>query len=66
MLLLLRKSKDWCLHDGRLTVDRFHALARQYGSRAIWLCESGTLVSEDRDEPAKNFPYEQWRDNAMR
>jgi hypothetical protein len=66
MPVLLRKSKDWCLKDSRTAVDRFHAMARQNGSEAKWLTQTCALVTNSDDESDKNFPYEKWRDEALK
>lgn len=65
MPVILRKSKDWCRPLDGPVVDRFHAIARQYGSEARWLCQTCVLVTDNHEEPAKNFPYEQWREKAV-
>lgn len=66
MPYILRKGKDWCNPSGGPVVDRFHAIAKQYGSSARWLCQSCTLATDSQEEIGRNFPYEKWRDCAMR
>jgi hypothetical protein len=46
--------------------DRFREIAAQHGSHAVWLPQAGLLVTDDHTEAAKAFPYEEWRDLALR
>lgn len=52
--------------SSRRATDRFNQLAREHGSAAIWLPETGYLITEDPAEAAKDFPYEQWRDLTLK
>jgi hypothetical protein len=65
MPVILRKGKDWCQSSDGPVVDCFHAIARPYGSDARWLCQTCVLVTDNHEEPIKNFPYEQWREMAV-
>lgn len=46
--------------------DRFREIAEQHGSHAVWLPQAGLVVTDDHTEAAKAFPYEEWRDLALR
>lgn len=46
--------------------NRFREIAAQHGSHAVWLPQAGLLVTDDPTEAAKSFPYEEWRDQALR
>lgn len=50
----------------RRATDQFSELAKAHGSAAIWLSETGYLVTEDPNEAARKFPYEEWRDQALK
>lgn len=50
----------------RRASDRFLLIARAHGSSAKWFPETGYLVTEDPTEVAKEFPYEEWRDQALK
>lgn len=47
-------------------VEAFKRIARSHGSRAVWLGQSGIVVTDDQDEPAKNYPYAGWIEQAVR
>lgn len=50
----------------RQVTDRFKQIAQQYGSRAVWLPQTGLLVTECASEQNGSFPYEEWREQAIR
>lgn len=53
-------------YPSRRASDYFFLLAKEHGSAAKWLPETGYLVTEDPNEVTKDFPYEQWRDQALK
>jgi hypothetical protein len=64
--ITLHQGSDWGMPARRRIVDRFHVIARRYGSQAIWFPRMEVLVTDDDSEPAKNFPYNDWRDSAAK
>lgn len=68
-MVVLRKGAEWQVTYQEGTVYwlvEFHRIAREHGSKAQWLPVTGTLVTLDRDEQARNLPYDQWREEALR
>lgn len=67
MLIELRSGREWLLVEKDLKlVSTFFSICRKHGSRAFWLADVGLLVTRDPDEAAKNFPYENWLEEARR
>jgi hypothetical protein len=81
-LFVLRKGDDWKLSARNRSpestqvstaqsglpsaANRFRSIAAGHGSAATWLPETGYLVTSDPTEAARNFPYEEWREQALR
>lgn len=81
-MFVLRKGDDWKLISHNRAPEptlistaegyppsassRFRSLAAEHGSAATWLPETGYLVTTDPTEITRNFPYEQWREQALR
>lgn len=66
-MAILRSNVLW---DGRQAserdVVRFHLIARQHNSKAIWVKTGGILITFDQAEASKRYPYEQWLAQARR
>lgn len=52
-------------HLQRRVTDRFRRIAHGHGSHAVWLPQSGMLVTEYEAEQDRCYPYEAWRDQAI-
>lgn len=68
---IMRQGPAWNIGalstaDQHLIVEEFHRLARLHGSQAIWIAETGEVVSNDPSEAAKALPYEEWALAAYR
>lgn len=64
--IVLRHGGEWrratCNYK---VVSRFHDLAREHGSQAVWEPLSGILVTMAREEKDLDYPYEEWLHQAM-
>lgn len=64
--IVLRHGGEWrrSTHNYRI-VSRFHDLAREHGSQAIWEPLAGILVTMAQEEKELDFPYEDWLHQAI-
>lgn len=62
-VVVLRRGAQWRT-DSIKTVYCFHRIAREQGSQALWLPQTGLLVTTDPEEQAREFPYETWQEQA--
>lgn len=66
---LLRQGADWHIASAEIGADAAHIfqeIAREEGSHATWLPEAGMVYAADAGEPSRSWPYEEWRDIALR
>lgn len=52
--------------EQRRATDLFRKIAHQHGSRAVWLPQTGMLVTQSEAERHREYPYEEWRDWAVK
>lgn len=60
----LRSGEEWRTNSTE-TVLYFQQICREHGSNATWLPTTGMLVTTHIDEASKQFPYEQWLQEAQ-
>lgn len=64
-VVVLRRGPQWRSHAIK-AVYYFHRVARDHGSHAVWLPQTGLLVTTDPGEQGHDFPYETWQAEAVR
>lgn len=65
MIYELRSGGQWKQHNSVPLKVFFHIICRRHGSQAIWLQDLAKLMTIDPDETEKNYPYEEWLDEAL-
>lgn len=58
--IILRKGRRWRQPFTTRMVDVFNMIARQHGSRAVWVPAMEMVVTDDPDELSKSFKYEEF------
>lgn len=64
-VVVLRRGPQWRSRSIKAVYD-FHRRARDHGSHAVWLPQTGLLVTTAPEEQGHDFPYETWQAEAFR
>lgn len=64
--IVLQRGEDWLFPASGYVIEKFHQLALEHGSQARWLPVSGTLVTDDPEEAGRGYPYDDWRQEALK
>lgn len=59
-----RMPPDWQKPLASQILAHFQTIAKAHGSSAVWLPLSGSLITREKTEVKRNFPYEEWQQMA--